>query len=286
MRVYFLILSVCMTLSAFAQRHTLVFAHRGYRGLMPENTISAMCHALRSGDVILEMDIAFSQDGHPVISHDPWLDHKITLDPEGKTMTGDQRIPLYSMPYELIRRYDVGSKQHPDFPFQQNLRAYIPRLADLIDSVEQFVAVHDLKAPRYCIETKSSVARDNKVQPVPEEFVKKMMEVIVGKGIENRVIIQSFDVRTLEIIKRDFPNIPTMLNVTKGVLEEHIAQMTFVPDIYAPAPHLIDESVVNACKDHGITLISGNSNNKAEIDRILNLGVAGYMSDYPYELIP
>ena len=46
-------------------------AHRGCRGLLPENTLAGFEHALRLGVTTLELDIAITADGVPVISHDP-----------------------------------------------------------------------------------------------------------------------------------------------------------------------------------------------------------------------
>lgn len=267
---------------SFAQQDTIMYAHRGFRGLMPENTIPAMINALHQGADILEMDIAFSSDKQAIVSHDPWMDHLITLDPDGKDIAPGKSLPFLKLTYEEIRKYDAGSKQHKDFTRQQNFRTYIPRLADLIDSVERHVKLHNLTKPWYSIETKTSKKRDHVVQPAPEEFVKLLMAVIVSKGVEDRVIIQSFDERTLEIVNRDFPEVQTMINVNKGTLEENMARFTFQPDFYAPVPALIDAALVAKCKNLGIKLICGNVNDKKEIDRILSLGVNAYCTDYPY----
>lgn len=271
--------------ASFAQQDTIIYAHRGFRGLMPENTIPAMINALHQGADILEMDIAFSSDKQAIVSHDPWMDYLISLDPNGKEIAPGKGLPFYQMTYEEIRKYDAGSKQHKDFPHQRNFKTYIPRLADLIDSVESHVKLHNLKKPWYSIETKTSKGRDNVAQPAPEEFVKLLMAVIVSKGIEDRVIIQSFDERTLEIVNRDFPDVQTMINVNKGTLEENLARFTFQPDYYAPAPALIDAALVAKCKKLGLKLICGNNNDKKDIDRILNLGVNAYCTDYPYSVL-
>ena len=186
----------------------------------------------------------------------------ISLDKYGHEITKGKDLPLYQMKYAEIKFYNVGSKQHKDFPKQKNFPAYIPRLADLIDSVEAHVKQYHLKKPWYSIETKTSVGRDDKFQPAPEEFVKRLMAIIVNKGIEDRVIIQSFDTRTLEVVNRDFPNVQTMININKGTLEENLARMTFKPDYYAPIPQLIDAELIRKCKALGIKMIGGNVNDK------------------------
>ncbi|SEF87416.1 glycerophosphodiester phosphodiesterase family protein [Sphingobacterium lactis] len=283
--ILLLISSVSLHMHSYAQ-DTVIYAHRGFRGLMPENSIPAMKNALHHGADILEMDIAITKDKQAVISHDPWLDPLITLDAQGSAITNTKDKPIQDYTYAEIKSFDVGSKQHPDFPKQQNFPTYIPRLADLIDSVEHYVQEKGLPKPWYSIETKTSPKRDHKVTPAPEEFVRILMDVVISKGIGDRVIIQSFDERTLEIVHSKFPKVKTMLNVSKGTLEENLARLTFKLDYYAPIPALIDAALVQQCAEKGIKLLCGNTNNKAEIDRVLKLGVKEYCTDYPYADLP
>ncbi len=278
---------VLVIFASFAQQtDTTIYAHRGFRGMSPENTIPAMKHALELGADVLEMDIAFSADKQAVVSHDPWIDSLISFDPQGKAIAAQKSLALYEMEYSLIQQYDVGSRGHKDFPKQARYKAYIPRLVDLIDSVELYVEKNGLKKPWYSIETKTSKARDNKVQPEPEEFVKLLMDIVIAKGIRERVIIQSFDERTLEIIHRDYPDVVTMINISKGSLEENLARMSFQPDYYAPIPQLIDAELVTKCKTIGLKLLCGNVNDKKEIDRMFSLGIMEYCTDYPYNELP
>lgn len=52
----------------------LVFAHRGGRGLAPENTLVAFDRGLAEGADGLELDIRLSRDGIPVVIHDARVD--------------------------------------------------------------------------------------------------------------------------------------------------------------------------------------------------------------------
>lgn len=285
-KLLFLLATICCFTVSYAQQDTIIYAHRGFRGLMPENTIPAMKNALKKGADVLEMDIAFSEDRQAIVSHDPWMDSLITLDPQGNSIAKGEALPFLKMKYDLIKKYDVGTQQHRDFKKQVNFKVYIPRLADLIDSVETFANQNNLKKPWYSLETKTAIKRDHKSQPAPEEFVNLLMKVVKSKGIEDRVIIQSFDPRTLEIIHRDFPHIPTMLNVNKGTLEENLSRLTFKLDYYAPIPALIDQELIVKCQKMGIKILCGNCNDKKEIDRILTLGIDAYCTDYPYQDLP
>lgn len=282
------ILIICAIFGSFisyAQQDIVIYAHRGFRGLMPENTIAAMKHALDKKAGVLELDIAFTSDGHAVVSHDPWLDSLITLDPAGKPIRNGKEHAIYKMTYQEIAKYDVGSQQHKDFPKQRNFKSEIPKLTDLIDSVEVYAKTLGV-IPRYSIETKTNPKRDGKAQPNPVVFVKDLMKIINDKNIADRVIIQSFDPRTLEIVHQDFPKIITMLNATKGTFEENMKLLTFYPTYYAPNANLIDKNLVDTCAKLGIKLLCGNNNSKKEIDRVMALGVTEFCSDYPYEELP
>src|SRR5215204_1994850 len=58
--------------------------HRGCRGLMPENTIPAMIKALELGVTTLEMDAVITKDKQVILSHEPFFNHEIATQPDGK----------------------------------------------------------------------------------------------------------------------------------------------------------------------------------------------------------
>ncbi|MFD3002746.1 glycerophosphodiester phosphodiesterase [Pontibacter toksunensis] len=261
-----------------------VQGHRGARGLMPENTIPAMKKAIDLGVTTLELDVVISKDRLPVVSHEPYFSAVISLTPEGKTIPAseEKNHNLYELNYSDIRKFDVGSKAHPDFPGQKKVATYKPLLSELIDSVESYVAGRSLPAPRYNIEFKSSPDLDEVFQPVPQEFVKLVMQVVREKGIENRVITQSFDPRILEEIHKQYPAMPTayLVSNTKG-LKENLQRLSFLPDVYSPYHMLVDKETVAACHAKGLKIIPWTVNDKARIDELVKMGVDGIITDYP-----
>src|SRR4029077_9698263 len=130
--------------------------HRGCRGLMPENTIPAMIKALNLGVTTLEMDVVITKDKKVVLSHDQWFAEEITTKPDGSYMgpREERKFNIYWMTYEDVKTFDVGMKPHPRFPQQQKFKAVKPLLADLIDSVQQYMSTSKRPFPYYNIETK------------------------------------------------------------------------------------------------------------------------------------
>src|SRR3954471_9017628 len=95
--------------------------HRGCRGLMPENTIPAMLHAVDLGVSTLEMDAIITKDSQVILSHEPFLNHEITTKPDGTYVneSEERQLNMYQLTYDEISHFDVGMKPHPRFPEQR-----------------------------------------------------------------------------------------------------------------------------------------------------------------------
>ncbi|ETZ20062.1 hypothetical protein N824_07565 [Pedobacter sp. V48] len=257
-------------------------AHRGGRGLMPENTIVAMQNAIDIGVTTLEMDTHITNDGKVVVTHDDYLSPGFMLTSDGKDIpTADsKKYPVYQMNYDLLKTFDLGTKVHAGFPNQRKIKSYIPLLADLIDSVQQYSK--GKKQMFYNIETKCSVKGDNILNPEPDRFVKLLMDVIESKGIIPYVVIQSFDKRTLQILNKKYPKVRTSFLVdNKKTVDENLADLGFNPFIMSPAFKMVDDAMVKKCHEKHIKVIPWTANTKEDINILKQMQVDGIISDYP-----
>ncbi|HEY0245147.1 MAG TPA: glycerophosphodiester phosphodiesterase family protein, partial [Mucilaginibacter sp.] len=204
---------IMFTGATFAQQKLDAQGHRGGMALMPENTIQSMLNGVKLGLRTLELDVVVSSDGQAVVSHDAYMSSVFMRKPDGSDITKaeEANLILYKMTYDDIRRYDSGTKPHPGFPEQAKIKTYKPLLSDLIDSVEAYTQKNHLKPVYYNIETKISPIGDGVYNPAPEEYLKIMMGVLNKKNISKRLIIQSFDVRTLQILHKTQPEIKLSL---------------------------------------------------------------------------
>ena len=260
--------------------------HRGGRGLMPENTIPAMLHAIDLGVTTLEMDIVFTKDMQPILSHEPFFNHDITTKPDGSFVTPaeERSLNIYTMPYDSVKRYDVGMKPHPKFAEQKKIAAVKPRLVDVIDQVESYLNKNKKKNVFYNIETKTNKATDNIYHPEPAVFVDALMKVLIQKKITSRVIIQSFDFRTLQYLKEHYPYMKTALLIEdydKRSFEEQLALAGFKPTIYSPAYKLVTRKLVDDCHSKNIKVIPWTVNDKTIYDSLVAKKVDGVITDYP-----
>ncbi|GAB3879076.1 glycerophosphodiester phosphodiesterase family protein [Hymenobacter segetis] len=271
--------------NAEAQQRPLdLQGHRGGRGLMPENTIPAMRKALDLGVTTLEMDIAISQDKQVLLSHDPFMNADFVSLPDGSliTKTEEKSLRLYALPYAEIRRYDVGSHGNPRFPRQQKLRTNKPLLAEVIDSAEAYARWKGRPVPYYNIETKTTPEGDGINHPAPAEFVRLLLAVINQKGVQDRVIIQSFDPRTLELVHRTQPALRTALLVeNQEELTVNLQRLSFRPTIYSPNYQLVTPALVQACHQQQLLLIPWTVNAAAVARELIGQGVDGIITDYP-----
>src|SRR3954465_12565594 len=82
-------------------------AHRGGRGLAPENTLAAFRQAVVLGVTTLEVDLAITKDDVARVSHDPWLNPDLVRGPNGKWLEGIGPT-IRSLPLSELRRYELG----------------------------------------------------------------------------------------------------------------------------------------------------------------------------------
>ncbi len=264
--------------------------HRGCRGLMPENTIPAMLHALDLGVTTLEMDVVFTKDSVAILSHEPFFNHEITTVMPGTYVQSniseknEKNWNIFKMTFAETKRFDVGVKPHPRFPQQEKIWAQKPSLAAMFDSVKAYMQQSKRPFPFFNIETKTSPLTDNVYHPAPAAFVELLMKVIKEKEMEKFVMIQSFDPRTLQYLHQHYPSIPTVLLIEdfdKRTLEVQLKALGFIPTVYSPHYALVNEALVRNCHQQHIKVIPWTVNEKDKITELKKLGVDGIISDYP-----
>lgn len=258
--------------------------HRGCRGLMPENTIPAFLKAIDLGVNTLELDVVVSRDQQLVVSHDPYFAADITLDPDGHEIAPDKQTQynLFKMDYAEIRRYDVGSLGNKRFPTQQKLRTYKPLLSDVFRETRKYIKEHGLSLVRYNVETKSTPAGDGLYHPKPAVFAKLLYDEILKEGMQKQVMIQSFDVRTLQEFRNYPVKLPLVLLVeNKDGIERNLERLGFQPDVYSPNFLLVDHATVAYCRQKGIKIIPWTVNEESDLQAMKQLNLDGIITDYP-----
>lgn len=138
-------------------------AHRGCRGLLPENSVPAFLKALEfPGVVTLELDLAVSKDGQLIVSHEPWFNPAICLQPNGDSISRKtaENFLIYEMTASEVRAFDCGSIGNPRFPQQQKMKIHKPIFREVVEAVRA-------RRPdvRWNVEIKSQAAWDGVRHP-------------------------------------------------------------------------------------------------------------------------
>lgn len=273
------------TLFAIAQKPTLeIYGNRGARGLMPENTIPGMIKALEEGATALKIEVVITKDQKVIASAEPFFNNEISLNQDGEpiTLKDEKKYNIYAMNYDEVKNFDVGSKPHPRFPYQEKFRVGKPLLSDLIDKVETFVKKSKRIKPTYCIEVKIIRNGDLVFNPEPKAFVDLVMNVIKQKKIEDRTTIYSFDLRPLQYVHQKYPAVKTALGVDeKNNFEILVEKLGFKPTIYSPYLPLVGKGLIDKCHATGVQVVPWNVNTPKDLQYFKSLGVDGIITDYP-----
>lgn len=291
--VFLLAVSCSSTRESTTRNNDNVFynaGHRGARGLMPENTIPAMEKGIEVGANTCEMDLYVTKDGKVMVHHDASFNPAYERMPDGSDIPKAERgkYTFYKMNYDAIRKFIVGGKPYAAFPEQQMTETYVPLFTELIDSVEAFTKANKYKPVYYMPEIKSNPKKYGITQPPPEEFVKTIMQAIKPymKHIGDRLVFQCFDMKPLQILHRDYPDVQlALLNAKKDVtIEDLIEQLGFVPDFYLPEYKLVTPELLSKCHERHIKVVPWTPNDPAEMEKLITMGVDGIITDYPDRL--
>ena len=279
--------------------------HRGARGLAPENTLPAFAAALSLGVTTLELDTGITKDGVVVICHNMRLNPDITRDSAGRWLEGPGPA-IHALTFAELQQYDVGrirpgtgyAKKFPEQKAVDGTR--IPRLTDLFARVRR--SGND--QVRFNIETKVSPLAPDQA-PEPETYAKTLVDLIRQEQMAPRVTIQSFDWRTLQIVQRIAPEMPTVYLTAQQRFLDNIAANkssgsawtagfqyrdygSVVKMVKAAggtiwSPFIGDLTALNVNEAHaiGIRVVAWTVNDATQIGKLLDLGVDGIISDRP-----
>lgn len=277
--------AMALTLTAQAQessRQILVQGHRGSRGTRPEDTLPAFAEALRVGVDVLEMDMGVTKDGVIVISHEPNVSPAVCLGPDGKKM--DKPVPIRSLTLDEVKKYDCGSLKNPRFPEQ------IPAPGTRIPTLDEVFALVEASTypaaagVQFNIETKIFPAEPG-LTPQPAEFAKLTADIVRRHGMSGRVILQSFDVRTLKEMKKIAPEIRTAQLTYEELLDIVPALKAAKTDIWSPNYKWITPEAVKEAQAAGIQVVPWTLNDPKEWEAAIAAGADALITDYPEKLI-
>jgi len=277
-------------------------AHRGGRALRPENTLQSFANALSMGVDTLELDMGVTKDGVVVVSHERGLNPDLARGPDGRYVP--KGIPYVKLTLAEVKTYDVGqirpgSDYAARFPDQLSMPARIPTLAEVFALVRRSGDRH----VRLNIETKIDPNHPEE-SPDPRRFVAAVLDLLRREKFVDRVMIESFDWRTLQLVQKEAPGISTVYLTQQERPEENIYldkpspwSAGFDPrnyggsvpravkaaggKLWSPLYSDIDPHSVAEAHRLGLPVIVWTVNNPEDMARLIDMGVDGIISDRP-----
>jgi len=225
-----------------------VTAHRGGRGLRPENTLPSFESGLDQLVTTLETDTGVATDGVSLIWHDQFFNPQSCRRADGKPYTMENRVFLKDISSTEAQKTFICDKLHFGADQKNDLALspvavafakkeglispYVPTYAaQLFQFVNFYVDYYRTgpgKADPHAKERAENAAKarfnlETKVMPEgipgddghtnhtvgPQAFVDALCSAIEKNGMESRAEVQSFDFRTLILIEEQHPKIPT-----------------------------------------------------------------------------
>lgn len=258
--------------------------HRGARGVYPENTWAAFQYALEQNMNTLEMDVVISKDGKVVLSHEPFLNHKICLDTAGNPIpeAEEKEWNIYKMNYSDLQKCDCGTIQNPDFPNQKTASSSKPLLIDIINKTKSYCGEKGIELPHMNVEVKYEEEMKGEFHPEIKEFNKLVYNVLSANYPLEKWNIQSFDFNVLKHFHENYPKVTlAALVFESGAYEQQFEDLGFTPEIYSPYFQLVDNKMLTDLHEQNVKVIPWTVNEEKDAKRLIKLGIDGIITDYP-----
>ena len=249
------------------QAPIMVIAHRGGAMNRPENTMPAFRHAVNLGVEIVELDMVMTADDRVVVYHDGTINPGFcTPDAGSKVVAG----PVRGLTFAQTHQFDCGSAVRPGYAgetFVAAPGAQIPSLDEALDELAASKAI-------VFAETKVPKPAPGVADIDPVKFATLVNDAVRKHGLEDRIILQSFDFRTIDALHRINPQIRTCLlgapKVTQNylaLLRRHHASCIVLSDTE------VDRDRVRQLQEAGILVFSGVTDTPEGWQKYVDLGV-------------
>lgn len=225
----------------------IIHAHRGASAYAPQNTLPAFELAVKLGADAIECDIHMTADGYVVVSHNFDIDTESTGHGFIRDMTLNE-----------LKKYDFGIKFGEKFK-----GTTIPTLDEMLDVVKDLELIN--------IEIKANSVG----------IIDKTVNILKSRKLIEKTIISSFDPEVLRDIKKVHPSLRTGILYGEFNQSPHIYAKELKADAIHPHEHAVNKEIVEICLENNIEVNIWTPNTPESIERAINLGSTGILTDYP-----
>ncbi|HEU0026541.1 MAG TPA: glycerophosphodiester phosphodiesterase [Ktedonobacterales bacterium] len=244
----------------------LFFAHRGGSALAPENTLPAYERGLALGADALELDIHYTRDGEIVVFHDDMLE---------RTTNGSG--PISALTLDEIKRLDAGYRFTPDGGATYPWRGQGVTIPTLVEVFERFPDV------RINIDIKQE----------SEEGDRRFARLLRDHSREDRTMVGSFEEKMVARFRAlsegrvaTSASAPEARSFVLHVLFRATRRLRPAYDaLQVPEVHrgirVVSPTSIRLARELGLDIHVWTVDNGADMERLLDWGVDGLMTDRP-----
>ena len=270
-------------------------SHRGGRGEYTEESRKAFEESVKMGVSTLELDIVLAEDGTPVVWHDP----AIQADKCTDTKPATENDPEFPYVGKLV--HELNWKQLQTLNCNKVLKDFPDAKAEEENKLLQLQDVFEIAAAdpqmRFNIETKIEAEEPDK-SAEPQEFVDAILPVVRANKATSRTTIQSFDWRSLPLVRKAQPDISLALlydattwksgsqwigdvdyDKVGGNVNKAATQLG--AEILSPEYKLVTPESVASAHEAGLQVLPWTVNEKPDMQAVIDAKVDGLITDYP-----
>lgn len=227
-----------------------IFAHRGYSGKYPENTMIAFKKALECGVDGIELDVQLTKDGEVVIIHDETID---------RTTTGKGFVVDYT--YEELEKFDASFK-FKDLGFNK-----IPTLREYFQLVKDYDIVTN-------VELKTGI---NEYLGIEE----KVWELIKEYNLEKKVIISSFNHFSVMRMKKIAPQLKYGFLSEDWIIDAGKYTHSHGVQCYHPRFNNLVPDVIKELKKYNLEINTWTVNLEEDMKYLYSNNIDVIITNYP-----
>ena len=247
----------------------LVIAHRGGRSLGPESTLYTFRKAVELGVDVLEMDVRSTADGQLIVLHDETV---------ARTTNAAGLVENYTI--AELKKLDAAYRWSPDngrtLPLR-NKGITIPTLAEVFAAFPETKMVLEIKNTR-------------------SGTINSLCRLIGEYQMTEKVMLASFNADSLKAFRSLCPQVATSVGTSEALLFYGL-QMAYLEATYSPAAQalqvpeafrdlqIVTRKFIEAAHARNLRVHVWTVNEVNAMQRLLDLGVDGIMTDHPQRLL-
>ncbi len=273
--------------------------HRGARGLFAENTLEGFARTIALGVTSLELDVAVTRDGVPVVVHDPVLDPDLTRGPDGAWLQSGPVVAALTL--AELQMFDVG-RIRPGSALAHEFGEQVARDGARVPTLAEVLAL----ARRHGVLVSAELKTDPRAPELTVE-PEAMADLVLTAAMESSALdllsVRSFDWRGLRYLRQLQPDLklawltdaeteadaalwwhrpgdPSVELSTPFAVRAAAGSPDWAP-VWAPDYRSLTAWHIGEAHSQGLHVVPWTVNSQADMALLISLGVDGLCTDRP-----